>query len=408
MIRFRSNRLFFALTLLFLIGLPATVRAADPVFGVLEGSPTRAATTAAAGVHLTVFGLAWARYEPEPGSFSEDYAEAARHDLAAFRGAGQEVVLDLGFQYVPRWVFTLPNSQFADQYGDAFVPGEPGDAGANAVFNAKIRDLQFQYLAHVFQDLGTDFFAVRLGWGHYGELCYPFHKYAGHLNCYWGFDPVAQGKAPGLPESLKPCPVPGWIPGTPSAGHADASRFVNWYLDALADYQNWQVHTVRQFYQGRLAILYASWGVRPGRLDQAIAGDLSGTTQEEITGEIPRGYDFARLVAGIDDPNVLVYSTWLDANFGDETSPDPAQWNPMRYLCTLAEAHQPQLDTWGENTGRNDLDAMERSFDRMRHYHMIGMVWAFEPDLYAPKGKYARLADYQNLIAGVPPAPAGG
>ena len=246
---------------------------------------------------------------------------------------------------------------------------------------------------------------MRLGWGHYGELNYPFHEYGGHLNCYWAYDDIAQGKAAGLPDGLKPCPTPGWLPGAPRAEHGDASRFVNWYLDCMADYQNWQVHTVRKYFAGRLAMLYPSWGIRPGRLESAIAGDLSGGTQAERTGEIERGYDFARLVSRIDDPNVVVYSTWLDANVGNDDAPNQEHWNPMHYLATLARAHGPALAVWGENTGSNDRDAMRRCFERIRLYNMIGMNWAFEPQLYDSGGKYATLADYRGMIDRASTAP---
>mgnify|MGYP001177576467 FL=1 len=123
---------------------------------------------------------------------------------------------------------------YVNQYSDAFDPtGNPGSNGLNAVFNQHIRTVQATHLANLFKLFGNDFHAFRLGWGLYGELNYPHPDHLGKKNCYWAFDPIAQGKIEGLPPSLTPCPVPGWHPGQPSDNHNHARRFVNWYLKEL-------------------------------------------------------------------------------------------------------------------------------------------------------------------------------
>ena len=304
-------------------------------------------------------------------------------------------------QYPPPWLFDLPHSRFVNQFGDAYDLPQPGKQRGNAVFNQAIRDRQAAYVTRIFADLGQDFFAVRLGWGYYGELNLPLHKFNGHVNCYWAFDALAQGKAQGLPAGIPPCPRPGWVPGTRASHRGDhraAAQFMAWYCDALKDWQDWQVATVRKSYAGRLAILYPSWGLRPGGLAAAVAHDLDGATSPEINGETQLALDFARLVKSIRDPQVLVYTTWIDANppGTDDAGGNPARWSPARYLASLADAHSLHLSKWGENTGRGDLAAMELSVRRMRDNGMIGLMWAFESDLY--DGKYATLDDFARLI----------
>ena len=60
--------------------------------------------------------------------------------------------------------------------------------------------------------------------------------------------------------------MPGWRPGDPSP-RGEARKFLGWYLDMLTRYQNWQVRALRRSYDGPVAMLYASWGMRPGDFD---------------------------------------------------------------------------------------------------------------------------------------------
>ena len=57
-------------------------------------------------------------------------------------------------------------------------------------------------------------------------------------------------------------------------------------------------------------MMYPSWGIRPGQIDAAVADQLAGKTSAEVNGELPRGFDFARFIHGITDPDVIVYCTW--------------------------------------------------------------------------------------------------
>ncbi|MFA6285899.1 MAG: hypothetical protein WC661_00840 [Opitutaceae bacterium] len=374
-----------AATLLLALGLLLSALCAAPAsrtaLGVLQATPAQAPALADAGVTLVVLGVSWENFEPTAGTPNPAYIRQLRADLDAYRRANLQVVLDPGIQYPPAWLFTLPDSRYQNQYGSLYADRASGKNIANTVFNAAVRARYAFHLAALFRELGVDFFAVRLGGGWYGELNYPDTTYAKHPNCYWAFDPIAQGAKPGLPAGLTACPVPGWKPGDASPGHASARRFLDWYLASLQNYHDWQIATVRHLYPGPLMMMYPSWGIRPGQLEPAVAADLAGTTSPEKNGEIQRGFDFARFIGGIRDPQVWVHCTWLDANpaWSDETSPDPARWSPVHYLAFLARQHTPALTLSSENTGGGGPEILRLCAERSRAYDVKTLFWAFAP-----------------------------
>jgi hypothetical protein len=374
-----------------------------PLIGTLESEPQRTAATNDAGARAVVLGIGWGEWEKEKGQFDSGYEAELKKKIAAFRSGGKLIVLDLGVQYPPAWIFRLPSSHFVNQYGKAFEAAEgSGDCGVNLVFSQEVREKYEAYVAHVFQELGTDFAGVRLGGGRYGELGYPINNVAGPTNCYWGFDDLAQGRWPGLAAGVKPCPVEGWIPGQASPDHASAREFLNWYMESMENYHDWQITTLRKSYSGPLLMLYPSTGgLRAGQLQAAIDDDANGSTGPEKTGEVGRGFDMARFVAGITDPQVVVYSTWIDGFFGsDDTSTNQARWSPGHYLASLAEAHQPPLLVGGENTGSPDDRAnMELTFQRLRDEHLCVLFWAFERTLFDGKDHHATIQDFKQLIS---------
>ena len=371
---------------------------ADPIrrYGTLQSTTARLPSNTAAGIDLATVDVVWKRFEPVEGRIDAAYVKELRDRLMQFRAAGADVVLSTGVQYPPEWLFAYPHSRFVNQYGDVYASPEVGKKIANMVFNQLLRDKQQNYLALLFETFGTDFYGVRLGGGWYGELNYPEHTYGGRTNAYWGFDPVASGAAPGLPSGMQANPVPGWLPGTPSADHDLARRFADWYLGSLQNYHDWQIATVRQWYPGNLLMMYPSWGVRPGQLDAAVATDLSGTTPAERNGEIPRGFDFARYIRGITDPGVVVYTTWLNADASADSRPDMRYWSPVKYLANLAADRPRPLAVMGENTGRDSVTDMTVSFEQARAYQLHAVVWAFESELYG--GVHASITDYAAAI----------
>lgn len=378
----------------------STLRAApEPaLLGILQPKPAYAQPLADAGLSLVVLGVSWERFEPSAGTTNPDYIRQLLSELATYRRAGLQVILDPGVQYPPAWLFDIPHSRYRNQYGDLFADRSSGMNVANSVFNAAVRKRYAFHLAALFRELGTGFFSVRLGGGWYGELNYPPATFANKANCYWAFDPIAQGTQPGLSAGMTACPVPDWKPGTTSPDHASARRFLDWYLASLQNYHDWQIKTVRQLYPGPLMMMYPSWGIRPGQLEPAVTGDLSGATSPEKNGEIQRGFDFARFIGGIKDPNVWVHCTWLDANpeWSDETSPDPARWSPVHYLSDLARRHQPALTVSAENTGGGGPEILRLCAERTRAYDLKTMFWAFAPDLF--DGRPPELNDLQSAF----------
>ena len=368
---------------------------AAPIYGALQSTTEHIKELHDVGLQLATIEVYWDRYEPKEGQFNAGFIQETKRKMTALRKAGMQLVLDFGMQYPPAWVYELTGGKYQNQYGDLFAPPGAGMNGVNAVFSKAVRERQTRYARRVLSDLGTDFYAVRLGWGHYGELNYPLHKFNGHNNCYWGFDPIAQHGGPNLPAGIKPCPVPGWKPGEPSVDHQNATRFINWYLDSLKNYHDWQISTIRALYPGRLAMLYPSWGLRPGGIEGEVMMDLDGSTSPAINGEIQRGFDFARFIGGVKHPKLIVYCTWLDAN-GEDNGTNKQAWSPIHYLASLAQANTHHLAVWGENTGGNDYTSMQRCFEQMKRWKLIGMMWAFEGELF--DGSHATLKQYKELI----------
>ncbi len=359
-------------------------------WGLIGNDGTHLSAERGAGITAKLLELSWSAYEPSNGSFSAIYIDSKKNELAALRSAGFSVILSLGVQYAPSWLLSYPNAYYVDQYGDAYDDICSGCEIPNFVFNATLRSLMDQYIGRVFADLGaSNFGAVRLGGGHYGELGYPTKSYGSNSNTYWAYDANAQASSP----------VPGWKPGMASP-NGEASKFLGWYLQSLTNYETWQVATARKYYGGPLMMLFPSWGIRPGQADAAIAVNLNGTTSPEVNGEVQRGYDFARQVAAITDANVWVDSTWLDCSYGNDASTNPDDWRPVHYLAYLAAQNPLHLRTYGENTGQGSASVMSFTESQAKAYGLVGFVWFNEQQLFS--GQYATLSDYASLIAANP------
>ncbi|MBI4976965.1 MAG: hypothetical protein HZC28_05750 [Spirochaetes bacterium] len=388
--------------------VPSYASATEILYGTLISDTKLAAEDYRAGVRLATVGLSWGRYMPQKGRVDEAYVNEVRSRIKVFTDIGMRVVLDLGMHVPPAWIFDIPHSRFVNQYGDAFViTNKPGLNAVNGVFNQTVRDIQALYAARVFSDLGTNFYGVRIGWGHYSELHYAWKGYNGKKNCYWGFDDIAQGKAPGLAAGVKTCPVSGWLPGTPSGRHTNAAQFIEWYLDSLAQYQQFQITTLRKSYAGYLIALYANWGIRPGQIAEAVADDLDGSSFAERYEQTHKGYDVARFIASIQDDKVIVCGTCVNANspwpatnnMVDDAGDDPAAWSPIHFISSCAARHRPPLSIGGENDGNDDVAGMRLSFERVRAYGLSFFMWAFDFQLHDKDRRYATIEDYKRHIA---------
>lgn len=348
--------------------------------------PSKFAVERQAGINTRLFELSWSSYESAgDGIWNGNYITNKKAELAAIRSAGFKVILSMGVQTAPSYIFNLPNALYVDQYGLTYTEASHGHGRANAVWNPSIRSKMSRYIARVLADFGTDFYAIRVGGSRYGELGYPVNTWNGRVNTYWAYDANAQAS----------CPVPGWKPGQASP-NGEARKFADWYMNKLTEFQNWQIAQVRAGYPGRIMVLYPSWGIRPGQLDAAIAVNLNGSTSAESNGEVPRGFDWARNVPAITDPNVVITSTWLDPSpdFTDDASTDPRRWSPMKYLASFADPKG--LEKFGENTGQGTRAEMDQCAARVKALGMLGMLWYREDELLS--GQYATLADYAAVI----------
>ncbi len=177
--------------------------------------------------------------------------------------------------------------------------------------------------------------------------------------------------------------MPGWKPGI--ATSTSARAFLEWYLGALQELSRLADSNREALVFGDLCMLYGSWGIRPGWTEKAITTCLDGSSTGEAVGEFSSGYDWERMIGGIRDPRVIVYCTWLDAprKDCDDEGADAVRWSPVHWQASLAEKNPLRLNVWGENTGRGDREALEMTFERMRRYRLMGVLWAFESDLFA-------------------------
>jgi hypothetical protein len=342
----------------------------------------------AAGIQAKLFSLSWREFNIREGVIDPTFVEQKQAELDQLRSYGFGIILSLGLQDTPAWLHdNYSDTYYINQFGDRYTSdGEIDSGDANLVFNPMLRLLAETYIQDIFATFGTDFAAVRLGGGRYGELTYPPAEYKGNDNCYWAFDRNAVTQSP----------TADWIPGQVSS-KGEAIRFLDWYLDALVEYQNWQITTVRRIYNGPLMILYPSWGIRPGDISRALENNLDGSSAAERNGEIQRGFDFYRQITAITDPGVIVTTTWLDADAFADGGDDPRFWSPVKYLSTLAKDHPFDLEMFGENTGKGMLEDMRLSALQMERYHLIGMAWYREEELLS--GNYATLDDYERIIA---------
>jgi hypothetical protein len=361
--------------------------ASGPFFGVLDAKGAHAAEEHGAGVSVAALELNWASYQPGPGQVSSSYVSTIRTRLNQLRSAGLNVVLDVGMQYPPAWIFSVDgNTRFVNQYGDVWSGSFSNDV-PNAVFNTTVRTYQAAYIAQVAADLGDVFYAVRAGGLLQDELRYPDPTYNGHANSYWAFDANAQAHSP----------VPGWTPG--QAGAAQASAFLNYYLQSLTDYSTWLMGTYRSHFPSPwIQVLYPSWGLRPGDADAAAARNLDGSTPPAGWGTLARGLDWARQVNAITDARVQLYNTWMER--GDDGS-TPTSLAPAHYLATLGAARG--LGTVGENAGSGvDFATMQTIVQRTRDWGLAGLMWLNEASLF---GSGVSLGQYGALIGGGPAAP---
>ena len=178
--------------------------------------------------------------------------------------------------------------------------------------------------------------------------------------------------------------------------------FYDWYVDTLTAYQNWQIDQLRLYFSGQLDVLFAGKGVRANQVTAALTNDLWGDGWSEDSRALYSAGTYDRHVDGLSSTNsVTLYLTGIETpppDQVDDSSPFPGRWSAARWISFLAQ--QRGLSTWGENGGQNNLAEMQLSFERMFQNNFLGLMWAFESELYAspnPNG-YASIDSYSGLI----------
>lgn len=381
-----------------------------PRFGVISGPNAPEASAAnlsaerAAGIEARTFELVWMYAEPRAGVFDERYLQRKQEELRRYREQGFAVALDLGVHYPPEWAHRLsPGAEYRNQFGETYQSEQDGKKIVNTVFDGAVRAAVAEYTDRVFAEFGTDFDAIRVGGGGNGELQYPQGGFNGRPNPLWAYDPVAQGEVPGLAEGVPVNPVPGWRPGDPDPGNEKAGAFYRWYIGALATWQNWQIEQYRsRGFTGDLYVMVGAYGMRNGTVNEpedAIAHGLEGCEACDRQ-TLSSGQDWAALVAALPpDPRVLPYTTWADGPAeADDTSADPGDWSPVKYLASVARANGRQVG--GENAGDADVPRMQRAMEHLREHELVVLYWYSEPQLF--EGEFVSLRDLGGAIAAVP------
>lgn len=149
-------------------------------FGLIGNDGTHLQQERDAGIQTKVLRLSWREYYPAEGTKNTAYIQRKKDEIRNLRAAGFKIILAPGYHDTPTWLHqNYADSYYVNQYGerytgDGFSGGFPVDSGdANLVFNKLLRGLVASYMKDIFSEFGTDFWAVRLGGGRYGELTYP-------------------------------------------------------------------------------------------------------------------------------------------------------------------------------------------------------------------------------------------
>jgi hypothetical protein len=394
------------------IPTPSPTAGSSYVFGTLLTDQSKATQEYAANVRVVELELGWDLYEPQDGVFSTTYSGQARTKLQAFQAAGLKVVLGVGLQYPPSWVFNYANSHYVNQFGS--LSGE-----VNLTFNQALRLKAEQYIAKVAQDLGpTNFWAIRIGSGGSIESVYPDEQADGiHSNGYWGYDAAAQGGA-GLPPMLVRTPFPGWLPGQTTYNAqaftiSQVQRWYDWYLGAMVDGINWQVNAYKaDGYTGYLQVLMSGLGSRPDDYVTGINNRLNGTGDGNLT--MGRAAVWNKVVDALATrQNVVIYvSSMADGSGSNDlcqssdasvalSDPSIDYWSATRWISYNANRYG-MLKT-GENPGYSPTigygkTMMQTAAQQMQACRFQGLMWAHDVNLYDGTSGVT-LIDYMATIA---------
>jgi hypothetical protein len=355
-----------------------------PLVGVLVPSAAHARANRAAGIDTVVLSARWESLQPRrDGALDPVEVDRLRAAYREFREAGLRVILSPGLQYPPGWVFEVdPDTRFVDQFGRAWHGG-PGEDVADAVWNPHVRAAQHEYLGRLgaaVHDLVFE--AVRAGGLLDGELRLPDGGVSGRS--MWGFGTWA----------ARANPAAGWLPGQP--GRDRAAVFIRWYLDSLVGYQGFIVAEIqRAFPDAPIHVLYPNVGLRPGQVEEAVAGALGGHSVAERNGNLAQGLDWAAQIAALPKRGVVAHLTDLDRPGTGTTAETEA---PIAYLSALAGT--AGIPVSGENQGRNGVEVLDRCFRYARQYRLTALLWMSEAGLYSGGARNPMLDRFRSAVTG--------
>jgi hypothetical protein len=350
------------------------------LFGVLQPEADRADAVSAAGVGAVVVEAEWRKAQPSNGALDPAYVDGLRTKIRQEEQHGLQVVLSPGLQYTPAWVFDLDGStRFVNQFGTVWH-GPDGADVADAVWDRRVRQAQSTYLSLLAAGLdGVPLAGIRAGGLVYGELRYPDATTA---NSYWAFSGAAHASSP----------VPDWRPG--QAGRSQTQAFVSWYLASLVDYERFIVGSEQAAFPGlAVDVLFPAWGIRPGEIDEAVAGGLEETSAAERNGSLQEGLDWQSQVKAL-PAGTTVYLTDVDT---PGRGADPSLVAPVDYLAGLAK--QRGLPIAGENSGGNAPADLTRCVSLARRLHLTQLFWFNEADFFGGRPDRPSLADAKVAAA---------
>jgi hypothetical protein len=180
--------------------------------------------------------------------------------------------------------------------------------------------------------------------------------------------------------------------------------FYQWYVQRLAEYQNWQIEQVRRHFDGQLDIIYAGKGIRANQVTDALTNDLRGDGWSENNSALYGATLYRWLVVSLNTTqSVALYLTGIEDPeeiMVDDASPYPCEWSAARWIGQLAQDRG--IPIWAENSGQDTTEAMRLACQRLKGNGFSGLMWAFGSQLYDSSGTYASIDDYQRLIKTYP------
>lgn len=389
------------------------------LFGLLMTDRARSTGDFAYGVRVAHLPLSWERYEPAEGQFSESYLNEVKATLAALRSQGYAVSLGHEIHVTPAWVSNLSGGRYVNQYG---VSSE----GPNLVFSQTVRDKAEAYYRRVAQDLGTDFYSVRVELGiDAGEILYPpSNDGAGHDDSIWGFDENAQGTGSDRPAETAPCPFPGWKPGDTTYNgqpftQAKAIEWYDWYVRSMVKAGDWQVRIWKQLgHRSKMAWLIPGSGMRPFDVARFTSNRLkpdpmssAASFDAAVGGRAAVWHWVIDLIADKEAAQIQITSVAdqsgnprgndclaADKQVALDNQGEISVWSDTRWIAYNADRWL--LPKSGENPGPHDSRAtMDMAARLTKSCGLQAWFYAFHFSLYDGFTGAATSADYAQVIA---------